>query len=370
MGTLLLVNLTLSKRGDYVVRAALALARAYPSGGYRKIREVVAEMDVPSTFASQILADLVHADLATSKAGKGGGYRLRRAPEDISVLEVVEAGEGILRAGRCALGEGPCRWESVCPLHETWGAATAALRSVLAQASLGELAATDRAIESGDYAEPPDAHRHGSPAVHVDDLVLVEGPVDAVGARVGRGESSFPAMIARAYGEADEIRHRLDPGGLAWSSAGPVAVSLTADGAGSPQRARLGMPDPEGPEDPDGVTVPLCWEASAPEGAALSSRFEGRLTVRSLDGQRTEVRAEGRMRPPGPGGARSAADPTLIERLVQATMRSFLRQLARGAEADIDTRHRADVPHRAVTLRESSSAETSDVEASDASQPG
>jgi len=58
LGTLLLVNLTLSKRGDYVIRAALALARAYPSGGYRKIREVVAEMDVPSTFASQILADL------------------------------------------------------------------------------------------------------------------------------------------------------------------------------------------------------------------------------------------------------------------------------------------------------------------------
>jgi Rrf2 family protein len=344
LGTLLLVNLTLSKRGDYVIRAALALARAYPSGGYRKIREVVAEMDVPSTFASQILADLVHADLATSKAGKGGGYRLRRAPEDISVLEVVEAGEGILRAERCALGEGPCRWESVCPLHETWGAATAALRSVLAQTLLSELAVTDRAIESGDYAEPPDSHRDGFSAVHVDDLVLVEGPVDAVAARVGRGESWFPAMIARAYGEADEIRHRLDPGGLAWSSAGPVAVSLAADGAEIRRRVQLGVPDPGDPEDPDSATVPLCWEASAPVGVALVSRFEGRLTVRSLDDQRTEVRAEGRMRPPGVGGARSAPDPAMSERLVQATMRSFLRQLARGAEADIGANHLADVP--------------------------
>ncbi|MHB1712226.1 MAG: RrF2 family transcriptional regulator [Acidimicrobiales bacterium] len=332
------MNLTLTKRGDYVVRAALALARAYPSGGYRKIREVVAEMGVPATFASQILADLVHADLATSKAGKGGGYRLHRGPEDISVLEVVEAGEGILRADRCALGEGPCRWESVCPLHETWGAATAALRSVLAQTSLSELAATDRTIESGDYAMPPDAHRHGFPAVPVDDLVLVEGPVGAVGAWVDRGESSFPAMVAHAYEEADEIRHRLDPGGLAWSSGGPIAVSLAGDDSGTPQRPRSGTPDPGGLEDPDRVTVPLYWEASAPVGAALSSRFEGRLTVRSLDDQRTEVRVEGRMRPPDAGGERSAVDPALSERLVQATVRSFLRQLARGAEADIDAR--------------------------------
>src|SRR5450755_4323512 len=131
--------MTLSKRGDYVVRSALCLARAYDSGGYRKIREVVAEVDVPQTFASQILADLVHAKLATSKAGKDGGYRLVRAPALISLLDVIEAGEGPLRAERCALGDGPCRWDAVCPLHESWKAATDAMRTVLAGITLAEV---------------------------------------------------------------------------------------------------------------------------------------------------------------------------------------------------------------------------------------
>jgi Rrf2 family protein len=159
------VNLTLSRRGDYVVRSAISLARAYPLGESRKIREVVAEMDIPQTFASQILADLVRADLATSKSGRDGGYRLTRPPEDISLLEVVEAGEGHLHAERCAIGEGPCRWDSVCPLHETWVMAAEALRESLSTQSLAEVASRDTALEAGVYPTPADSHRPGSPTI-------------------------------------------------------------------------------------------------------------------------------------------------------------------------------------------------------------
>ena len=150
--------MTLSKKGDYVVRAALCLAHAYEGGEYRKIREVVAEMDVPQTYASQILAGLVHANLATSRAGKNGGYRLVRPPNLVSVLEVIEAGEGPLRAERCALGDGPCRWNAVCPLHETWVAATEALRENLARTSLATVAIRDALMADGNYPVPSDAH--------------------------------------------------------------------------------------------------------------------------------------------------------------------------------------------------------------------
>ena len=153
------MNMTLSKRGDYVVRSALCLARAYKSGNYRKIREVVNAMGVPQTFASQILAELVRAEIATSKAGKNGGYRLIRPPESITLLEVVEAGEGPLRPERCALGEGPCRWDLVCPLHETWVTAIAALRNTLAEATLATLVDRDEALEAGTYPAIADSHR-------------------------------------------------------------------------------------------------------------------------------------------------------------------------------------------------------------------
>lgn len=141
------------------MRSSLCLARAFEAGQSRKLREIVAEMGIPSTFAPQILADLVRAGLATSRAGKEGGYRLSRSPAGISVLEVVEAAEGTLRSGRCALGEGPCRWSAVCPVHETWVTATEALRDVLASVTLADLVRRDREIEVGGHPVPADSHR-------------------------------------------------------------------------------------------------------------------------------------------------------------------------------------------------------------------
>ncbi|MDA8341943.1 MAG: Rrf2 family transcriptional regulator [Actinomycetota bacterium] len=332
------MNLTLSKRGDYVVRAALSLARAYPSGTYRKIREVVAEMDVPATFASQILADLVHAGLASSKAGKGGGYRLLRSPEEINVLEVVEAGEGPLRAERCALGEGPCRWESVCPLHETWGKATSALRDALAATPLAELVARDRAIEEGTYAPPADSHRHVATSVTVSDHVLVELPYAVVQTRLRKVEGILAAAISEAYVEADEIRRRLDPGGLTWAVAGSVAVSLgapepvaAAGGGGGPAAAKSND-TAVGPDGGASVAVSLCWEQPQVGGAILPSRFEGRVVVRALDPQRCSLELDGWIRPPiGPSGE-PEGDRDLRERLAQVTVRSLLRQVARDVE--------------------------------------
>ena len=153
------MNLRFSRRGDYVLRSAIRLGRAYDAPEHTKLREISAEMDVPRSFVSQILGDLHRAGLAVSSFGAHGGYRLARPPETVSLLEVVEAGEGPLVADRCALGEGPCYWQEVCPLHETWVMATSALRSVLAATSLAELCERDRALSSRSYQVPVDAHR-------------------------------------------------------------------------------------------------------------------------------------------------------------------------------------------------------------------
>lgn len=153
------VNLMLSKRGNYVVLSALCLGWAYESGEYRKIREVVSSMKVPQTFASQILAELVRAELATSKAGKDGGYILTRPPSEITMLEIIEAGEGPLRAERCALKDGPCQWDFACPLHWIWGDASAAFRDSLASVTLATLIENDKALELGTFPMPSESHR-------------------------------------------------------------------------------------------------------------------------------------------------------------------------------------------------------------------
>lgn len=302
--------MSLSKRGDYVVRSALCLARAYAGGEHRKIREVVAEMDIPPTFASQILADLVRAGLATSRAGKAGGYRLVRSPAEVSVLEIIEAGEGSLRSERCALGAGPCRWERVCPLHDTWVSATAALRSALGTTSLADLVERDEAVEGSHCPAPADSHRHGRPAVAIEDWVQIELPVGAVRPKLLHADSWLASCVESGYRAADELRCGVDPVGMAWSlSVIPAATLVVGD------------------TDDAAAAHSLTWEAGG--SSTPWSRFDGTLAVRRIDRERTELRVQGTFHPPA---APNAVDPAVAERLGRAAVRTTLRQLAKVLE--------------------------------------
>jgi len=305
------VNLQLSKRGDYVVRSAICLARAYESGMPKKLRQVSAEMGVPRTFVSQILGDLVHAGLAVSSFGKDGGYRLARPPAEISLLEVVEAGEGPLAPDTCALGDGPCRWEAVCPLHESWGAASSALRGELAATTLAEVAERARAIEAGTYPLPGDAHRRTALTVSVADSVQVELAAPVVAAKLRAGGSWLTSHVEAASAEGEDIRLRVGPGGPAWLGK-IVAVYLG---------------EPEGTEE--ALIIPLTWEATGPTG--LFPRLEGELRLSALDPERAELALSGRYRPPF-GRAGQILDETLLSHVAGATMRSFLRRVARTLE--------------------------------------
>lgn len=162
------MDLTLSRRGDYIVRAAIALAGRWDRGGsYRKIRDVASEMDLPLSYTPQLLGVLAKAGLAEAKAGRDGGYRLSRHPKDVSILEVIEAAEGHLVSKRCPLRGGPCWWDDVCALHPTWVETSEAIRSTLARTSLAQVAAVDRRLERGDAVgsagrghRRPTPHRH------------------------------------------------------------------------------------------------------------------------------------------------------------------------------------------------------------------
>jgi Rrf2 family protein len=155
------VDLTLTRRGDYVLRAATSLAGAWDGAGtYRKTRDIAEDMALPLSYTPQILGLLARARLAESKAGPTGGHRLARPPEDISVLEVIEAAEGPLTVERCPMRGGPCRWDEACAFHPTWSTATEAMRASLARSSLAEVSAADADLASGRSAvRVPSGHR-------------------------------------------------------------------------------------------------------------------------------------------------------------------------------------------------------------------
>ncbi|MDH3295519.1 MAG: Rrf2 family transcriptional regulator [Acidimicrobiia bacterium] len=154
---------SLGRKGDYSVRAILDLARQ--NGARRKAREIAGEMDIPLRYLTQILANLVQHGLLDAVAGPTGGYTLDRSPEDITLLEVVEAAEGPIKLDHCVLRGGPCSWEDSCPVHIPWARAQNALAAQLAATTFADLVSNAAEIDRGAHELPADApvHRVATP---------------------------------------------------------------------------------------------------------------------------------------------------------------------------------------------------------------
>ncbi len=152
---------TLGRKGDYSVRAVLDISNH--NGTRRKSREIAEEMDIPSRYLPQILANLVEHGLLTAEAGPTGGYLLAKPAGDITLLEVVEAAEGPINIDQCVLRGGPCDWESSCPIHVPWSRALNALTDQLERTTFGELSLHSAQIVDGTYVLPDDMPLHVIP---------------------------------------------------------------------------------------------------------------------------------------------------------------------------------------------------------------
>jgi Rrf2 family iron-sulfur cluster assembly transcriptional regulator len=139
------MRVSLSLRGDYAVRAMLALAEheLWPSADGATARltsaAIAARMRIPPRFVAHVLADLVRAGLVVGSTGRRGGYRLTRPAEAIALLAVVDAAERDDEPRRCVLRGIPCEVGGRCAAHEAFSGATEAMRAELARTSLASL---------------------------------------------------------------------------------------------------------------------------------------------------------------------------------------------------------------------------------------
>lgn len=137
------MRITLTRRGDYAVRAALALVML-DDGHPVSARRIAERMGIPPRFLAHVLTDLVRAGIAIGIAGRSGGYQLAAPAREINLLRVVDAVEDHGDHPRCVIRGGQCRTGGTCEVHVAFEAATAALRHELAAANLAELARDDR----------------------------------------------------------------------------------------------------------------------------------------------------------------------------------------------------------------------------------
>lgn len=129
----------ISTRGRYALRILIDLAE-HRSEAYVTLRELAERQEISEKYLENIVKELVRAGILEGLRGKGGGYRLGREPERISVLEVLERMEGTLAPVACLEAGGkPCTRAAYCRTLPLWQGLDETVRGYLGQFSIQSL---------------------------------------------------------------------------------------------------------------------------------------------------------------------------------------------------------------------------------------
>jgi Rrf2 family iron-sulfur cluster assembly transcriptional regulator len=132
----------LSTRGRYAVMAMVDLAAREQDGSAVRLvslAEIAGAQQLSLAYLEQLFGPLRRAGLVTSARGPGGGYRLARAPAEISVAAIIEAVEEPIQATRCEEGGPGCLAGERCRTHDLWFELGDQIRLFLAGVSLADV---------------------------------------------------------------------------------------------------------------------------------------------------------------------------------------------------------------------------------------
>ena len=90
----------ISTRGRYAVRVLVDMAEHY-RGDFIPLKDIVKRQNVSQKYLEGIMLLLSKNDIIEGMHGKGGGYKLKKSPEDITVGEVLRTTEGSLAPVAC-----------------------------------------------------------------------------------------------------------------------------------------------------------------------------------------------------------------------------------------------------------------------------
>ena len=83
-------------------------------------REIADQEGIPASFLAKIISQLTQDEILDTFRGAKGGVFLAKKPEEISLLEVVEAIDGKILLNECVANAGKCPMEDDCPLKPIW----------------------------------------------------------------------------------------------------------------------------------------------------------------------------------------------------------------------------------------------------------
>ena len=135
-------SISFSTKGEYGVRLMVQLGRHYGTGP-ASLAEIAAEEDLPRAYLEQLVVSLREAGLVVSTRGAHGGYELARAPETITMGEIVRALEGPIAPMICASDDpahaNACDRSPGCTVSVLWVRVRDAVAGALDSMTLADL---------------------------------------------------------------------------------------------------------------------------------------------------------------------------------------------------------------------------------------
>lgn len=124
---------------EYAIRALSYLA-ASPARSSPGAQEIARAENIPVPVLGKVLQELVRKGLLESRRGPGGGFRLARRPELITLRDVIAAIDGLDQFLECAVGLERCADDAPCPLHDRWKGLRSQMMSYLETTTLAAMA--------------------------------------------------------------------------------------------------------------------------------------------------------------------------------------------------------------------------------------
>ncbi|HEY3986902.1 RrF2 family transcriptional regulator [Cedecea sp.] len=135
---------------EYGIHSLICMVDGKGEGREMNVREIAELQGVPYDYLGKIFTKLSRAGLVVSSEGKGGGFSLSRPPDQISVLDIVEAIDGEksifdckeIRQRLAVFDEVPPEWacEGICGVRAVMNIAQQRMEEALAQHTVLDLA--------------------------------------------------------------------------------------------------------------------------------------------------------------------------------------------------------------------------------------
>lgn len=129
----------ISTRARYALRLMVDINRHNDGGSPVQLKDIARRSELSKGYLEHLAAALRNASLLRGISGPKGGYVLAKQPDEIKIIEIIEAAIGPISVSSCVNSPETCVRSEGCECILLWKLLNIRIRNLLGEFSLQEL---------------------------------------------------------------------------------------------------------------------------------------------------------------------------------------------------------------------------------------